>query len=685
MRLLLAVLLVGMAGCGGEETSRDDVAPPSSPVISPVKAENAAAGEPKTKTDALTAQAATTKKSAEAQESLTPEGPSEEGDGVAATDLSKQDFYRIAVQPHQQIPRNPAFVMAMLKPGRWEEERTAGVQGSSGFGNRRMRMNVLIKHVEGRYVVIQTTDKNGRPHHTQVISFDPTLRMHQSTLVNQNGSGGIQRLVGDVCRFSFNRAGGHRDSPDQLQPANQIQWIDLKMQPKALDMVFTGNGLSASWLIFTARKKPTFVISVEWKWVGDLEEPRDSRTRGQQSTSDPVAALKEFGKEFGAKLYRNEPVLDFSSNVWMVDAELVHLKRLPNLEALILADTKITNAGLVHLKGLPNLQMLVLDHTQVTDDGLVHLKGLTQMKRLQLTGTKVTGAALLHLKELTNLEELHLGDSQLSDTGIAELKEFKSLRGLNLSNTKITDAGLVHLAGITILELLHLGNTRVTDVGVKKLQQALPKCKIDRTPVKKPLTSVEADIAAIKDLMGDIKVGANKAVVEVDLKRTMVTDSRLVHLKRLTAIRTLDLGMTNITGAGCRHLKHLDDLEVLILYHTNITDTGLVHFKGMTSLRKLYLSKTQITDAGLEHLGELTHLRLLDLSFTQITDAGLVHLKGLTSLQRLSLGNTKVTDRGLENLKGLTNLQELYLAGTKSTDAGVADLQKALPNCKIAK
>ena len=46
MRVLLAVLLVGIAGCGGGgDNSPDDVAVPSSPV----KAENAAAGESKSK------------------------------------------------------------------------------------------------------------------------------------------------------------------------------------------------------------------------------------------------------------------------------------------------------------------------------------------------------------------------------------------------------------------------------------------------------------------------------------------------------------------------------------------------------------------------------------------------------------------------------------------------------------
>jgi hypothetical protein len=58
MRVLLALLLVGIVGCGGEETSPGDAATPSSPAISPVKSKNAAAGAAKTKADELPAQAA---------------------------------------------------------------------------------------------------------------------------------------------------------------------------------------------------------------------------------------------------------------------------------------------------------------------------------------------------------------------------------------------------------------------------------------------------------------------------------------------------------------------------------------------------------------------------------------------------------------------------------------------------
>ena len=54
MRVLLAVLLVGIVGCGGNDNSPGDVAAPSSPAVNP---ENAAADEPKPNADESPAQA----------------------------------------------------------------------------------------------------------------------------------------------------------------------------------------------------------------------------------------------------------------------------------------------------------------------------------------------------------------------------------------------------------------------------------------------------------------------------------------------------------------------------------------------------------------------------------------------------------------------------------------------------
>ena len=70
---------------------------------------------------------------------------------------------------------------------------------------------------------------------------------------------------------------------------------------------------------------------------------------------------------------------------------------------------------------------------------------------------------------------------------------------------------------------------------------------------------------------------------------------------------------------------------------------------------------------------------------TQVTDADIVHVKDMTKLQTLDVGQTPTTDAGLVYLKGLTNLYSLNLRYTQVTDAGIAELQKALPNCKITK
>jgi hypothetical protein len=67
-----------------------------------------------------------------------------------------------------------------------------------------------------------------------------------------------------------------------------------------------------------------------------------------------------------------------------------------------------------------------------------------------------------------------------------------------------------------------------------------------------------------------------------------------------------------------------------------------------------------------------------------VSDLGLAHLTGLTELESLGLvGCNQVTDAGLDHLKGLKKLRCIRLNGTKVTATGVADLQAALPDCRI--
>jgi len=67
-----------------------------------------------------------------------------------------------------------------------------------------------------------------------------------------------------------------------------------------------------------------------------------------------------------------------------------------------------------------------------------------------------------------------------------------------------------------------------------------------------------------------------------------------------------------------------------------------------------------------------------------VTNAGLNCLTPLTRLQWLDLNDTRVNDDGLLRLRAFTGLNRLQVHRcTLVTDAGVAELQKALPNCRI--
>ena len=96
-----------------------------------------------------------------------------------------------------------------------------------------------------------------------------------------------------------------------------------------------------------------------------------------------------------------------------------------------------------------------------------------------------------------------------------------------------------------------------------------------------------------------------------------------------------------------------------------------------------FWNPSQVTDADVVHFARLPRLKHLHLTDTHVTDAGLKHLASLKDLSGLTLDNTQVTDAGLVHLAGLKSLRHLSVYRTQVTDAGVAELQEALPNCRI--
>ena len=115
-----------------------------------------------------------------------------------------------------------------------------------------------------------------------------------------------------------------------------------------------------------------------------------------------------------------------------------------------------------------------------------------------------------------------------------------------------------------------------------------------------------------------------------------------------------------------------------------IANSDLETLAKFGNLIYLSLSQMQIMDTDVKELAKLQHLQALDISGTQITDTGIKELANLKKLILLDLSENPITDKALVELAEFDKLAMLHLRDCKQITApAVAELQKALPNCKI--
>jgi Leucine-rich repeat (LRR) protein len=173
-------------------------------------------------------------------------------------------------------------------------------------------------------------------------------------------------------------------------------------------------------------------------------------------------------------------------------------------------------------------------------------------------------------------------------------------------------------------------------------------------------------------------------VTRLNLAASIVTRRAFESLAKLSKLSYLQLPQFTrdrdfVDVAKCKQLTSLH------LRRTEITDEGLKEVAKLQQLTTLELTNTDITDKGLKQVSKLKKLSTLYLGYLDtISDAGLKEVSKLENLERLILTSPKITDKGLKELFKLKKLKELSLFGTKVTKAGVAELQKAVPKCKIS-
>jgi hypothetical protein len=158
-----------------------------------------------------------------------------------------------------------------------------------------------------------------------------------------------------------------------------------------------------------------------------------------------------------------------------LDADVLRLRYLNELQRLDLTGTKVSDSCLAVVRELPGLEELHLGSRDITDLGIANLARLTRLRVLELDGVAITRDGLETLRTLPRLVDLRIYSQRLTDEGLAIVARMDQIEILGLSSAAITDAGLARLKQMPRLKKLHLRSVpQLTSQGLVDLQTARP-------------------------------------------------------------------------------------------------------------------------------------------------------------------------------------------------------------------
>lgn len=187
--------------------------------------------------------------------------------------------------------------------------------------------------------------------------------------------------------------------------------------------------------------------------------------------------------------------LRFVNNGKLTDAGLEHLAGLRNLTNFAYIGTAMTGHAFAKFTGwtqlsrcsfrgssigdeglknicerFPQLESLVLAHAKFTDAAAPHLAKLKQLKGLELGTHNATPASLQHITALP-LEYLQLGEGFDSPASLPYLKPLKTLKRLTITNCKaFADDDLKQIAALKSVENLELSSLALPEARLALLK-----------------------------------------------------------------------------------------------------------------------------------------------------------------------------------------------------------------------
>ena len=145
------------------------------------------------------------------------------------------------------------------------------------------------------------------------------------------------------------------------------------------------------------------------------------------------------------------------------DGSMRLLPRLPKLEWLEIANSRLSKDGMKHLEKCAALKRLYIHDINLDGEEIAWISNLKYLEALTLQRTQIDGGFLKHLNSIDSLKVLNLSGNPITDEDMAQIARFKNLEVLALADTQITGSGIEQLKGMARLNELNIENCSIQD------------------------------------------------------------------------------------------------------------------------------------------------------------------------------------------------------------------------------
>jgi Leucine-rich repeat (LRR) protein len=367
--------------------------------------------------------------------------------------------------------------------------------------------------------------------------------------------------------------------------------------------------------------------------------------------------------------------LDLSGCDWIREEDLEGLAKLPKLQSLSLARTRISNTALQTLAGSSSLNRIDLSYgLQLNDEILTTLQNFQGLRQVMLAGVPLNLHATAEFQRVN--PDTHLAcDLMLAPDLVELLSRFS--RKSNQIDAGIESGG-IQITGLRTSLVLYLSEP--ADLSLLRYLPDLNTLQLTGPGVNNSALEVVFSLEQLQSLHlsqpdGSVSaisgLGKLKRLKNLTLDNIRCDSEMMTSLAMLKELSVLSLENTTIAIDQTRNLVTLPNLTYM-----GFDNVSNVHrFLELTRaprLSHISLVSCDICDDNLTALCKFPALAALDLSENPIQGETLGQLADLP-IATLDLESTALSDSGLAELARWKHLESLYLTGTPLNGSGFKD------------